>query len=474
MATGQSTERISLSNEVVNCNETDSEVTNYEEIRDPSDFRLFWLPEVPKNTFLCDMSLSDKHYHYNDMTLVNVPLARNQMYKILFPVNVCFQLVAENGTKSAIFIDLNPLDFYIIYNHSEMIRMKIHNTFLCNFACAEIDLPSDIFYDEEFVYVFIHPPYAEHYEMTDIDYVKMLECAVYLMVTEDLLCEILSCIKENTKWKTNTSILAACYYSDKLFGFPKVSKYLYERFCSDIECNFYSEILTDTFSNFKKRMKKYYRNSTRFHDSIKFYHWRFQANVCNGTCSKCEHDKSKIGVECNEPKHEPMPTYFGKGFSRGVGARRNLTRGQNTMKTPVPSLVHRCSSGCYAKSDENVQHPYHVNEIDERTFLFYENLNKNGKKEFSRVRRIHNNVTAKAYQILCQKLQFHYTPDYILHKIMPCLCLCSKMEVIGNSAPINYLLHRTDAPLNMAPFCSFIPSHGRHYASHLDFPQYDK
>ncbi len=235
--------------------------------------------------------ISNRFFH-QDYSIVLSPIFTtiNTLYD--FPISVEMTYLDVLSTRKQCILFSKYHNFLSLCNHSDFIKMHMHNAWLLRKSNLTIDLPSDYFTKPKYLFVFCVTltlnQVCDKRDANIFDYHSFLFAASYLMIRDSFMLQMLKG-SGPVSFRLNNTFLPTLYALLNLeFDFPHSQTWFESRF------KFYNHVFVCTikhlpyqafgcpFLNFEHHNKWYQEHF--FNDILGRTH-------CTTTCDICiEHD----------------------------------------------------------------------------------------------------------------------------------------------------------------------------------------
>ncbi len=196
---------------------------NYSESFNPADLSKAFVDVVPEypipafrpnyNRFL--------HQDYNHV-LSPILTTSNTLYDFPVSVELTYLYVLSARRQCILFSKYHI--FLCLYNHSDFIKMHMHNTWLLGKSYLTIELPSDYFTMPKYLFVFYGTltlnQICDNRDANTFDFYLFLFAASYLMIQDSFMLQMLKGSSSVSFHLNNTTLPALYTLLNIEFDFP--------------------------------------------------------------------------------------------------------------------------------------------------------------------------------------------------------------------------------------------------------------
>jgi hypothetical protein len=263
----------------------------YNEFEDPSLLAdTFYCPAVPEYPFKHHVEIQNRH-HFVDYKHSLRPILRAGTVFPDFPISVTFY-IGEIGRQRIYLDDVHTL--LAFYNHSDFLKMHIHNAWLLGRSEVTVVLPEELFSDKFHLFVFCGSfsliSVCPDEDISNFDFELFLFAALYLMIHDDFLLSILQSLPIDC-YDQNCTVLRAFYMLNTMeLDFPLSCCWFLCKF-PYVDTKFFTSCFDHTFHQFRKLMLNFQRHNRRYHKH--FYQRWLGHGHCLKPCEIC----SKMDLE---------------------------------------------------------------------------------------------------------------------------------------------------------------------------------
>ncbi len=168
------------------------------------------MPSYPIPAFKPNYNRFTDHTYYN--VLASILPSTNILYDFPVTVNVTYVDRTSSGRQSIYFSNFN--NFLSLYNHSDFLKMHLHNAWLLGKAKLTIDLPSDYFIQPKYLLIFCGTlkltEICDNGDANNFDFHSFLFAPCNLMINDSFLLQLLK-TSGTINFHENNTILPCLY-----------------------------------------------------------------------------------------------------------------------------------------------------------------------------------------------------------------------------------------------------------------------
>ncbi len=408
----------------------------YTESSDPRDLRNSFVDTIPEYPFPAFRPNQIRFlFESYDNILAPIIPSSETLLDFPFSVDVTYFNSESSGRQCIYFTKYQA--FLNLYNHSDFVKMHIHNAWHFEKSDLTISLSTDFFTEPKFVYIFCGTmKLSDIYEDSDVNnfnFHTSLFASTYLMIDDAFIFKILQ-TSGDVNFRSNDTILPSLYALLNLNLDLSCTQSWFESHFPHYNTSFISGIRALPFHAFRRRFLNFKRHNERYQEH--FYNNFLGRAHCLSTCDICtEHDRlsfSCIDQELSRFKND----YLGDTDSKFKPFAHDFEPSDQIFQTfSFPVKFHQCSSSCHIGSNIK-QNFYSFTYKSMLIYAFYQNLTKSNKAMFSKCHEIHNILYQDAYQKLSLKLGPIYGTYHLKTVILPKLSVRELKMVIDNILPV--------------------------------------
>ncbi len=186
---------------------------NDSESSDPVDLSKAFVDVMPEDPIPAFRPNSNRFLHkdYNHI-LLTILTTTNTWYD--FPVSVELTYLDVLSTRRQCILFSKYHNFLSLYNHSDFIKMHMHNAWLLRKSDLTIELPSDYFMEPKYLLVFCGTmtpnQICDNRDANTFDFHSFLFAASYIMIRDSFMLQMLKG-SSSVSFRLNNTILPALY-----------------------------------------------------------------------------------------------------------------------------------------------------------------------------------------------------------------------------------------------------------------------
>jgi hypothetical protein len=361
-----------------------------------------------------------------------MPILEDDLFSFDFPLTFNIR-ISQNGRQHIINFN-DPHKFIDLYNHSEFIRIHLHNMWLLDHDNFNIDLPEDIFPTPDHVYIFCGSAHlyaiSTTKDVTSINLMTLLDAAFFLQLKDYQILDLLSKFPLK-RYTENKSFCRAFYILlNNKKTYPNTLLWFIEKLPSYNEAYFLEKAHKLEYAKFAKCVYNYYRSIDRYQKSYKFYNTLVGRSYCKKACKLCNYH------------------YWATAHSQRFLPHPAKTANPKLLP-PTPFSVetiyfrHKCSITCVntdALGRLNQRHNtsiYKISHLHCISFIEYHCLDRLGKIQSQNANQRRNLLLILAYKHLLKRFRGIFTAEYIIEHVIPYLNYSNIRMVACQILPVN-------------------------------------
>jgi hypothetical protein len=420
----------------------------YDEFQDPSLLaETFYCPASPKYPFKHHVKIPERH-KFVDYKHSLQPILNTDTVFPDFPISVIFY-IGVIGRQRIYLDDVHTL--LALYNHSDFLKMHMHNAWLLGKSEITVVLPEELFSDKNHLFVFCGSysllSLCPDEDISFFDFELFLFAASYLMIHDDFLLSMLQSLPIDC-YDQNSTILRAYYMVNTMeVAFPLFSRWLLCKF-PYVDTKFFTNCFDNTFHQFRKLMLNFQRHNRRYHQY--FYQRWLGHGHCLKPCGICSHMDLEISSSvAQDIKNIMWDTVNNSKYYKS-----------DTVVLPTVH-THTCGYSCVSTKTLQIEttNIFSVNTRDDLIWSYYSKLTHLSKCRFRLTHALHNELNRKCLEVLLLELSAIYTPFHIEFLVLHQLSITQKRMVIEKLLPLGidqyleYHMNDFDTP----PVSKFFP-----------------
>ncbi len=241
---------------------------NSSESTDPADLSKAFVDVVQEYPIPAFRPNSNRFLHqdYNHV-LSPILTTTNTLYD--FPVSVELTYVDIISTRRQRILFSKYHNFLSLYNHSDFIKMHMHNAWLLRKSDLTIELPSDYFTKPKYIFVFCRTltlnQFCDNRDVNTFDFHLFLFVSSYLMIQDSFMLQMLKGSGSVSFCLNNTTLPALYPLLNLEFDFPRFQTWFESRF-KFYNYDFVCSIKNLLYQAFRHRFLNFERHNERYQE----------------------------------------------------------------------------------------------------------------------------------------------------------------------------------------------------------------
>ncbi len=315
-----------------------------------------------------------------------------------------------------------------LYNHSDFVKMHMHNAWLLEKDDLTISLPVGFFTEPKYVYIFCGniklTEICDNSDTNNFDFHTFLFACPYLMIDDAFILKLLKTSGE-VSFHCNNTLLPSLYAMLNLnFNLLWTQSWFKSRF-PFYNSDFVSKIRDLTYQDFRRWWLNFEHHNVRYQEH--FYNDFLGRAHCDTTCDICaEHDDI-----CFSNIRKELSCFRLDYLSRNRSVFRPFAcdfkpSDQIFQTYGYPVTFHICSSSCHTflKCKPNF---YSFTYRSILIFAYYTNLTKADQILFRKCHTIRNNIYKTVIEQLSTTLEPIYGKYHLDSVTIPKLSVCEQI-----------------------------------------------
>jgi hypothetical protein len=408
----------------------------YNEAYDPSPLStMLKVPIVPSYPYKNEICSTDR-YNFTDYSSCKVPVIQSD--ECSFNMPLILELFIEKSDENHVeqIVQFQGHHKLVdLYNHSEMIRMHLHNHWILHKPSVKVILPCDLFPTPAHVFVFcgtMHPlaicPLGNR---NLLDLCKFLEAAFFLMITDTWLEFLLSKIALTGHRENYTFIKALYILLNSPLNLPHTLYWFSTKIPYYDTHEIMSCVIGNTYRQFRTHLRNFVRSTER---QVSFDHY-------TGPLSLLRHCTDIECISC-EQKGLVLRAQEINIFNVQHVYEPSHIVDEIFLSTFLTPLTHECTPICVGTEVIYSPKAYRYSNINSivhqevRNYAYYQTLDVHGRLAYRTAHVHHNYLYPLAVDNILRHLGGLFSKDTIIDAVIPTLSYTKIRMIAAGIYPI--------------------------------------